>query len=758
MRKILPIILSIVLILATVTNSYAGFPDVPTDASYLNALDRLSVLGIMGGNDKGMFMPDDMLTREQFAKIIVVASGLESDANALKGSTVFADIPLNAWSSGYINVALNKGFITGMPDGKFHPDDKVTFAQACTVLVKALGYMDQDLKGYWPNNYIEKAKTLNLVDGVALGKNDGLPRWAAAVMINSLLSTAIKKSNPSDLDKTFAEASGLYSRLIYMGDSGVFEKLSNNQILTDKGIFYLDSSIKGLEPGNQYEFYIKDDRISKVFNKLGTVVNITVESALDNRIMYRDTAGKVNSMTLPDKTVYYYNGNKQTYDNLKNILQSNTSMIFSYNENKDAYDYALIFDPQYSKPEMGSNLDTTVNKIGSIDLMDVINVLRNGEQASIEDIEDKDLVYKITDIWGENGYLFVCGNRIEGKFKAFLPSRVSPKQIQIDSKTYELSKDMNLNMITSTSSGFYADDDVVALLGSDGKVVNILHSIDDGTNFAFVLNYSVAGSNSGTIMYSVKLLYPNNQTETRRVDFDPSSFKGKLVTFKELEDDRIYLNEVQYTYNVRHTVNREEKQIDSSYVAEDAKIFNLISNDEGMDAQVSLIKFADIPYGTYDAGKILYFYKTGDFEDISMVVTNDILNEKNKLGVIKKTDARSSIMLINGKEYSYNSFEGLPIGTVFEFSMKSNGIENQIDTNVNPADSSSTIDAIDSKRIKLGNNVYRFRNDISIYLKDFKGDVLPIGVKDLDITQKYGKVEIYTDDRKLVRLIMVSDI
>jgi len=760
MRKTLTLILSLIFILSAVTNSYAAFTDVPSDASYLNALERLSVLGIMGGTDKGTFNPDGMLTREQFAKVIVVASGLESDAAALRGSTVFADIPLNAWSSGYINEALNKGFITGMPDGKFHPGEKVTFAQACTVLVRALGYTDDDLKGYWPNNYIEKARSLKLTEGITLNKNEGLPRWAAAVMINSLLSTNIKSTASAGGDKTFSEASQLYSSYIYMGDSSTLDNLSDNQIMTDKGIFYIDSNIKkGLEMGNKYEFYVENDKVIKVFNKLKSLFNVTVESALDNRILYKDTAGKASNMTLPDKTVYYYNGSKQSYENIKNILQSNTSIIFAYNESKDGYDYSVILDPIYSKPQSGYNLDISKRKVGNITIEEGIRIFRNGEQSSLSDIEEKDAIYKVTDIWGKNGYLLVSGNTVEGNFKAFLQSITSPKQIKIGTTTYDISKDMDLGMLAGSSAGFKEDDYVVAVLGNDGNVVNVLYPESDGTNYAFVLNYSMAGSDSGTLMYSVKLLFPNNQTATRRVDFDPSKYKGMLITYKELDDDKIYIYEVGYTYNTRYTVNKLDGKIDSNYVTDNIKIFNLVTNDEGSDAQVNILNWSDLPDGTYKAGSMLYCNTTGDFNDVNIAVTSDILDQKNRLGVLVKTSATSSTILVGGKEYTYPvSFDGLPIGSVYEYSMKSNGIESLINSNISPAATSSTIDAVDTKRIKIGSNIYRFRSDVSIYLKDFKGDISTISVKDLDISKTFSKVSVYIDDKGMVRLVTVSEI
>lgn len=760
MRKTRTLILSLIMTLILASNTFALFSDVPENASYIEALNRLSVLGIMGGNDKGGFMPDDMLTREQFAKVIVVASGLESDANALKGATVFADISNNAWSSGYINEALSRGFITGMPDGKFHPSEKVTFAQACTVLVKALGYTDTDLNGYWPNNYIEKARSLNLFEGIDLGKNDGLPRWAAAVMINKLLSTNVKKTSPSEADKTFAEASGLYTCAVVLADSGTSDKLLSNQILTDKGIYYIRDDIKNLELGNKYEFYIKDEKISKVYNKLKTVVSYTIDSTLENRIAYKDSTGKEGALTLPDKTVYYYNGIKQSYDNLKNILQANTTIVFANNDNNDGFDYAVIYDPVYSKPELGNKLDSTAEKIGNIDYKGGLPVIKNGQQISVSEIDSKDAVYKVSDIYGKNAYLLVAANTIEGKYEGLLPSGTSPKQIQIDSKIYDFSRDMDISKIKGMTGSFKLDDEVIAVVGYDGKIVDVLYPEDDGVNYAFVLNYTITGSEDGNIVYAVKLLLPNKETKTYKVDFDPSDYKGELITYSELDDERIYINEIGYpdlnTQN--YTINKDEGKIDSDYIADNVKIFNLISSEDNSssDTEVNILDWKDIPSGTFVPGQILYLKRSGDFNDISIVVTNDILNQKNKLGVIKKVDSKSTTLLIDGKEYAYSSLQGFSVGSVFEFSMTGNSVGELVGT-LTATDDSSTIQAMDDKRIKLGNKIYRFMDDVSIYLKDFKGELKAVSYDDIDISDTFARVAIYTNSNGRVRVIVVSE-
>ncbi len=760
MRKTRALILSLIMVLATMTSySYAQFSDVPENAAYIDAINRLSVLGIMNGAADNLFKPDDMLTREQFAKIIVVASGLESDAAALKGTTVFPDISYNAWSSGYINEALNNGFITGMPDGKFHPGDKVTFAQACTVLVKALGYTDQELQGYWPNNYIEKAKLLGLTDGVSIGKNDGLPRWAAAVMIDALLSTNIKKANPTDTDKVFAEVSGLYTPCIVLGDSRTSDKLLDNQVLTDKGIFYIPDGLKNLELGNRYEFSIKDDRIINAYNKLETLVKITVESAADTKIMYKDETGKENTMVLPDKTVYYYNGEKQPYENLKDLLQANTSIAFADNGNKDGYDYAVIFDQVYSKPEIGYELDLPLQKIGDIDFKGGLTVIRDGEQSSITEIEDKDIVYKVSDIWGGNSYLLVSGKKIEGKFKALLPSKVSPKQIQIDNTVYDFSKDMDLSKIKSSSSGFAVDDDVVALAGHDGKIVDVIYSGSDNTSdYAIVLNYSASITNDN---YTVKLLLPNNTVASYKVKEDPSSAKGFLVTYEKIDDSTVALTKLSYTDSVDHYIRKDEKMIDNEYVSDDVTIFNIISNNEGSDAQVEILNWSDMLYGSFLPGYIQYIGRAGVFSDVNIIVTNDLFDQKNRLGLVKKIENRgasvAATILVDGKEYVYNSstvwaYEGEPV----KVSLSGNGIDSVLGMAIVDYRGTS-IEAIDAKRIKMNGTTYRFRDNISIYKKDASNNITAIGKDDIDTSKTYKDVSVYTDRNNKVKMIFITE-
>ncbi len=91
--------------------------------------------GIVSGYDENSFGPDDPITREQMAVLIVKAAGLPSAA----GEPQFTDsAAISGWAKGAVATAAENGIINGYPDGTFRPQGNATRAEAVTVIVKAL--------------------------------------------------------------------------------------------------------------------------------------------------------------------------------------------------------------------------------------------------------------------------------------------------------------------------------------------------------------------------------------------------------------------------------------------------------------------------------------------------------------------------------------------------------------------------------------------------------------------------------------------
>ena len=186
LKKVLALVIAFSMMLSVV--AFAGYPDVPADADYADAVSLLSALNIIKGDDLGNFNPDNTITRAEFAAVVCRALGLENSATGAAGATSFVDVAADHWASGYINLATQNGIINGYGDGNFGPEDKVTYEQAVKMLVCALGFEPMAAqKGGYPTGYLVVANAYKITAGVTASVE--APRKTVAKLVYNALST-----------------------------------------------------------------------------------------------------------------------------------------------------------------------------------------------------------------------------------------------------------------------------------------------------------------------------------------------------------------------------------------------------------------------------------------------------------------------------------------------------------------------------------------------------------------------------------------
>ncbi|SHH33473.1 S-layer homology domain-containing protein [Tepidibacter thalassicus] len=195
-KKVLSVALAGALAFGGMSTAFAAAPEMnkDTDKKVVEAVERLSAFGIVNGMEDGKYHEEMKVTREQFAKILVTALGLSDAADAAKGATKFSDVDGSRWSSGYINVAAGQGLLNGYPDGTFKPTKEVSYAEAVTMLVRALGYKDEFLPGSWPGNYVAKAADTGITSGAKFADANGTAdRGTVAVLVDNALDAKVVK-------------------------------------------------------------------------------------------------------------------------------------------------------------------------------------------------------------------------------------------------------------------------------------------------------------------------------------------------------------------------------------------------------------------------------------------------------------------------------------------------------------------------------------------------------------------------------------
>ncbi len=119
----------------------AGFSDVPASSPYHIQIETLTLLGIIEGAPDGLFHPNAPVTRQQLAKMVILAMRIgvsEADESAFGDVKKTADGTL--YPDHYVAAAAREGIVTGYEGPKgplFRPDASITLAQLVTMGTRA---------------------------------------------------------------------------------------------------------------------------------------------------------------------------------------------------------------------------------------------------------------------------------------------------------------------------------------------------------------------------------------------------------------------------------------------------------------------------------------------------------------------------------------------------------------------------------------------------------------------------------------------
>ena len=116
--------------------------------------------GVINGQGDGTFLADKKITRQEMAKMIVKAYGLQLDDNAdvsFFDAGSFAD-----WADEEIMTLASLGIVEGVGNGEFSPYTNVTRAETATFIHRAeVPAVRKAVKQKAPANQVEVASALN---------------------------------------------------------------------------------------------------------------------------------------------------------------------------------------------------------------------------------------------------------------------------------------------------------------------------------------------------------------------------------------------------------------------------------------------------------------------------------------------------------------------------------------------------------------------------------------------------------------------
>lgn len=145
----------------------AAFTDIQGHWAEKN-IEKLAGTGIVNGYIDGSFKPDRTISRAEFTAMLVRALGLTSD-----GSNTFDDMA-DHWAKQAVSAAYSNGIIQGYDQRTFAPDDFITREQMAVMVVNALrinqtitnrSFADQDKISTWAHDAVMIATAYGIITG-----------------------------------------------------------------------------------------------------------------------------------------------------------------------------------------------------------------------------------------------------------------------------------------------------------------------------------------------------------------------------------------------------------------------------------------------------------------------------------------------------------------------------------------------------------------------------------------------------------------
>ena len=175
------------------------YTDIAGVAWAIEAIEALATKGVIAGTSYGIFEPNGLVTREQFAKMLVLATDKFNSSAVCE----FTDIPAGDWSVQYVASAKAAGFVNGIGVGKFGYGASITREDMAVMIynvMKANGVAFNDAKTDFADydqisDYAKEAVSALAAKGIINGVGDNMfaPKATATRAQAALLVYAITK-------------------------------------------------------------------------------------------------------------------------------------------------------------------------------------------------------------------------------------------------------------------------------------------------------------------------------------------------------------------------------------------------------------------------------------------------------------------------------------------------------------------------------------------------------------------------------------
>ena len=524
LKRALSLLLSSTMVLGMLVmgSSAASYKDVTSEYNK-EAIDVMEAVSVMVGDENGNFNPDQKVTRAQMA--VVMANLLDLKVDDFKNAVLpFTDVP--EWARPFVAACYADGITAGTSATTYGSNDTVTAAQAGLMMLKALGYFQNqgDFGGDWQLAAVKQASKIDLYDGINAGATTALTRNEVAQLgLNTLEATMVEPDGTSgsidlgdiviDLGGTkYAEVVSSSSYAKAFADQN--DDKDGNKYTVQLGEKLYDGDLKKGDGDTKDDFGRKADTWTYKTSEIGTYsaeADATYTAEVKSEDLYKDLG--LNKET---KATVYTNGsaNKSEFiikkNNDNDSLGGNGVLVEAYKDSNDNVTLTVIntylaqVDGDYDKDDEELEL---AHVDGTKDPQVTNYTLSSDDFSGLDAFEDEDYVL-----------LTVADKEIKSIQKAevlnaTVTSYTKDKSVTADGTKYEYSA----SYTDSKNLTYNLKDEYTLVLDKSGYVL-YTDGVEASGNYVYITEFGNEGAVNSTLVANA--YFANGTTEVIKVHGD----------------------------------------------------------------------------------------------------------------------------------------------------------------------------------------------------------------------------------------------
>lgn len=604
--------------------STSSFRDISDRKTAVNA-DVLRLMGVVDGTGGDRFNPNDTLTRAEFCTMVVKFMQKGDDVALNATRTIFSDVTARHWGLGYINLAASLTvkdgekevpLISGVGNGRFEPDSKVTLAQAATILIRVLGYSSKQAGAVWPQSYMNLAGSIDLTQGLPGDGSAPLTRaQAAQLFVNALrCKTGDGNTYYKTLGGTVSENTIILAVNVETDDGSTKGAIRTSQNKDTES--YLPAE------GSGSPYALQGKRGALVVNDKEEIVTFVPDDTKTTVITLADDAqpGSLKATggsqyTMSKDTLLYTADATQgkSYSDGYSLLKSGTQVTMYAERGKIVAVYAIGSAASIDSDAvvvMGSpSLSLFQGLTGGTD---GYTVQKNRQRISVSDIQPYDVVtYDRL-----NNVLLVSDLRLSCIYEDAAPNAKAPSTIKVLGHEFPV-----LDSAWETTKDFKIGDAVTLLLTTDGKVAGMAKASAASSTAVGMADASGARvflPNGGTLTLSGTV--SGGEKIADQLAVISSGTRGKISA------SRLGSRVVSGSFDV------SAMKLNGYTVTAGVRVYEQVSGSSGAMVPVSL---SDLAQMNIQGGKIVT-YHTNTSNMVDYVVLDNVTGNAYQYGILTK--------------------------------------------------------------------------------------------------------------------------